>query len=204
MIAVIDYGVGNLYSLSSSLKYLGIDNIVTADKNKIDNSSAVILPGVGAFADAYKKLENGGLITAIERQVKQGKPVLGICLGMQMLFTKSLEYGEHSGLNFISGIVAPVSADLKQNVKVPHMGWNSLIFKKPSPLYKYVSEGEYVYFVHSYYAKNCENNTTATAFYGGTELTASAEKDNVFGTQYHPEKSGSTGLKILKAFCEIK
>ncbi|MCD7728926.1 MAG: imidazole glycerol phosphate synthase subunit HisH [Clostridia bacterium] len=204
MIAVIDYGVGNLYSLSSSLSFLGIENTVTADKNKINDASAVILPGVGAFSDAYAKLQAGGLIPVLESQVKAGKPLLGICLGMQMLFSKSLEYGEHKGLGYISGTVAPISPDLKQQVKVPHMGWNSLCFKKPSSLYKYVNDGEYVYFVHSFYAKECEESVIATAVYGGTELTASVERDNVFGTQYHPEKSGATGLKILRAFCELK
>ncbi|MCD8309232.1 MAG: imidazole glycerol phosphate synthase subunit HisH [Clostridia bacterium] len=203
MIAIVDYGVGNLYSLSSSLNYLGIENAVTSDKNAINNSSAIILPGVGAFADAYKKLENCDLIPLLNSQVKAGKPLLGICLGMQMLFDKSYEYGEHKGLGYISGIVAPLSADLNGQ-KVPHMGWNSLEFTRPSPLYKYVQNGGYVYFVHSYYAKECGGNTTAVAGYGGVKVTASVECGNVFGTQYHPEKSGAAGLKILKAFSEIK
>ncbi|MCD8373454.1 MAG: imidazole glycerol phosphate synthase subunit HisH [Clostridia bacterium] len=204
MIAIIDYGVGNLYSLSSSLKYLGIENAVTADKNKIEDASGVILPGVGAFADAMAKLQNTGLAPVLENQAKSGKPLLGICLGMQMLFSKSFEYGEHKGLGFIPGIVAPLSADLKRGAKVPHIGWNSLEFYKPSAIYKYINGGEYVYFVHSYYAKGCESDVTAAAMYEGVKITASVGKDNVFGVQYHPEKSGAAGLKILKAFCEIK
>lgn len=204
MIAVIDYGVGNLFSLSASLKYIGAQSEITADVNKIKNSSAIILPGVGAFADACKKLQNSGLIPVLREQAEEGKPMLGICLGMQLLFERSFEYGEHEGLGFIGGDVCPIAPDLKQKLKVPHMGWNSLIFKRPSPIYKYLSDGEYVYFVHSYYAKNCESSVTATCTYGGIELTASAERGNVFGTQFHPEKSGSTGLKILRAFSEIK
>lgn len=203
MIAVIDYSVGNLFSLSASLKYIGAESVVTADKNVIRSASAIILPGVGAFADAYKRLEDSGLIPVLEGEVKDGKPVLGICLGMQMLFEKSYEYGLHKGLGFIGGEVCPIADDLKEKLKVPHMGWNSLQFKKPSPLFKYLSGGEYVYFVHSYYAKNCAQSVTSVCTYGGAELTASAERENVYGTQFHPEKSGATGLKILKAFSEL-
>lgn len=204
MIAVIDYGVGNLFSLSASLKYIGAESAVTSDRSVIENSSAIILPGVGAFADAYKKLEESGLIPVLLKQVGRGKPVLGICLGMQLLFEKSYEYGEHAGLGLIPGEVCPIAPDLKERLKVPHMGWNSLCFKRPSLLYKYLSDGEYVYFVHSYYAKNCSDYTTASCLYGGAELTASAGRGNVFGTQFHPEKSGAAGLKILRAFSEIK
>lgn len=205
MIAVIDYGVGNLFSLSASLKYLGAENVVTSEKRKIEDASALILPGVGAFADAYAKLEECGLIPVLDREVKKGKPVLGICLGMQMLFDKSLEYGEHRGLSYIPGTVSPIAPDLDTPLKVPHMGWNCLnLTSKKSRLYKYTEEGEYVYFVHSYYAKDCLKSVTATAFYGGINLTASAEKENVFGTQFHPEKSGASGLKILRAFSEIR
>lgn len=204
MIAVIDYGVGNLFSLSASLKYIGADICVTSEKSVLENSSAIILPGVGAFADAAEKLGVRGLDEELRNQVKKGKPVLGICLGMQMLFDRSFEYGEHKGLGFIRGDVCPIAPDLKTAQKVPHMGWNSLRFVRPSPLFKYISEGDYVYFVHSYYAKNCSGGVTSTAAYGGIELTASAEHENVFGTQFHPEKSGAVGLKILRAFCEIK
>ena len=204
MIAVIDYGVGNLFSLAASLRYIGAESVVTADEKVINSASSVILPGVGAFADAKKKLVSCGLIPVLKRQVSEGKPVLGICLGMQLLFDKSFEYGEHEGLGFIRGEVRPIAYDLKEKLKVPHMGWNSLQIKRPSPLFRYISDGDYVYFVHSYYAANCTESVTATSFYGGLELTASAERENVFGTQFHPEKSGATGLKILRAFSEIK
>ena len=204
MIAVIDYGVGNLFSLTASLKYLGIENEVTADRGRLQSASAIILPGVGAFADAVAKLKAGGLAAALDGQVRAGKPVLGICLGMQMLFERSLEYGDHRGLGYIPGVVSPIAEELPAGCKVPHMGWNSLQISGNSPLYKYLSGGEYVYFVHSYHARGCDKFTTAAAEYCGAMLTASAERDNVYGTQFHPEKSGATGLKILRAFSEIK
>ena len=204
MIAVIDYGVGNLFSLTGSLRYIGAEIKVTAKRREIEDSSAVILPGVGAFGDAYARLEECGLVDVLLSQARSGKPMLGICLGMQMLFDCSFEYGEHRGLGLIKGDVCPIAPDLKQSVKGPHMGWNSLKFVRPSPLFRYISEGEYVYFVHSYYAKNCKEGITSAAEYGGVTLTASAENGNVFGTQFHPEKSGAAGLKILRAFSEIK
>ncbi|HIU61868.1 MAG TPA: imidazole glycerol phosphate synthase subunit HisH [Candidatus Coproplasma excrementigallinarum] len=203
MIAVIDYGVGNLFSLAASLKYIGAKSLVTADEKVIKDSSAIILPGVGAFADAYDKLEKSGLIPVIKEEVEGGKPLLGICLGMQLLFERSFEYGEHRGLGLIEGEVCPIEPDLKQKLKVPHMGWNSLSFVRPSPIYKYLTGGEYVYFVHSYYAKGCSGSVTATAEYGGIDITASVGRGNVFGTQFHPEKSGAVGLKILRAFSEL-
>ena len=150
MIAVIDYGVGNLFSLTGSLRYIGAEIKVTAKRREIEDSSAVILPGVGAFGDAYARLEECGLVDVLLSQARSGKPMLGICLGMQMLFDCSFEYGEHRGLGLIKGDVCPIAPDLKQSVKVPHMGWNSLKFVRPSPLFRYISEGEYVYFVHSY------------------------------------------------------
>lgn len=204
MIAVIDYGVGNLFSLAGSLRYIGAEIKVTAKRREIEDSSAVILPGVGAFGDAYARLEECGLVDVLLSQARSGKPMLGICLGMQMLFDCSFEYGEHRGLGLIKGDVCPIAPDLKQSVKVPHMGWNSLKFVRPSPLFRYISEGEYVYFVHSYYAKNCGEAVTSTAEYGGIRLTASVERGNVYGTQFHPEKSGAAGLKILRAFSELK
>ena len=203
-IAIVDYGAGNLMSVHNSLDFLGYENKIADTPEVIERAAGVILPGVGAFGDAYARLEECGLVDVLLSQARSGKPMLGICLGMQMLFDCSFEYGEHRGLGLIKGDVCPIAPDLKQSVKVPHMGWNSLCFKRPSPLYKYLSDGEYVYFVHSYYAKNCSDYTTASCLYGGTELTASAERGNVFGTQFHPEKSGAAGLKILRAFSEIK
>lgn len=202
MLAIIDYGVGNLFSLQSSLNYLGIENIITKDENALLSASRIILPGVGAFSDAAKKLKGSGLVDALYKSVKAGKPLLGICLGMQLLFDKSYEYGDHDGLGLVSGSVFDIRGDLTQDLKVPHMGWNSLEFKKQSPLLRYNEEGEYVYFVHSFYAKNCERDTVATSEYGVT-VTAAVARENVFGTQFHPEKSGDAGLKMLKAFSEI-
>ncbi len=202
MIAVIDYGVGNLFSLAASLKYIGAESVVTSDERTIRDSSAIILPGVGAFADAFAKLRRGGLARVIKEEAADGKPLLGICLGMQMLFERSFEYGEHEGLGLIPGEVRSI-APLTGALKVPHMGWNALDMRGHSPLYKYVSDGEYVYFVHSYSAQGCGGYVSATCSYGGAELTASAERGNVFGTQYHPEKSGAAGLKILRAFSEM-
>lgn len=203
MIAIIDYGVGNLYSLSSSLNYLGIDNVITDKAEDLAAADKIILPGVGAFQDAMDKLQKSALIPVIIKEVSQGKPLLGICLGMQMLFDKSYEYGEHKGLGLISGEVANMEADIKERLKVPHMGWNSLDILKDNPLLKYVKNGDYVYYVHSFYAKNCAQDTLATSFYGSIDLTGAVAKGNVYGTQFHPEKSGKVGLSILKAFAEI-
>lgn len=207
MIAILDYGVGNLFSLSASLKALGLSSVITDREEDLRSADRFILPGVGAFADARKKLENTGLIPVLKEEIAAGKSLLGICLGMQMLFEKSYEYGEHEGLSFLRGAVVPIADDLTEDLKVPHMGWNALEFRKPSPLMRYVSEGEYVYFVHSYYAKDCLFDTVATASYGNLALTAAVEgkygKGTVYGTQFHPEKSGSVGLSILRAFSEI-
>ena len=202
MIAVIDYGVGNLFSLTGSLNYLGLAATVTADASVIRNADRIILPGVGAFADAYAKLEATGLIEVIKEETARGKPLLGICLGMQLLFDRSFEYGEHRGLGLIGGDVCPIGDDLKEPLKVPHMGWNSLEIIKESPLLKYNANGDYVYYVHSYYAKNCNDSVIATSRYG-IEITGAVACGNVFGTQFHPEKSGKTGLKMLRAFAEI-
>ena len=202
MTAIIDYGVGNLFSLTSSFMKIGEEVIVTSDAETIKNAERIILPGVGAFCDAAKKLRDTGLVPIIAEEIEKGKPLLGICLGMQLLFDKSYEYGEYEGLGFIKGEIVPISDEVS-NLKIPHMGWNALSFTKESPIFKYINDGDYVYFVHSYYADNCKNNVTATSEYG-INLTASVQKDNVFGCQFHPEKSGETGLKILKAFCEMK
>lgn len=205
MIAIIDYGVGNLYSLKSSLDLLGIDAIVSRRESDIKKCKKIILPGVGAFADAAKSLAKYGLDELLIGEAKNGKPILGICLGMQLLFDKSFEYGEHCGLGLISGSVRPIADVVSTDFKTPHIGWNSLHFpgnKTKSPLFRYVNEGEFVYFVHSYYCADCDENVTAVAEYGAP-LTAAAENGNVFGCQFHPEKSGEVGMKILKAFNEF-
>ena len=201
MIAIIDYGVGNLFSLRSSLNKIGADTVVTADPAVIAKADKLILPGVGAFADAAKKLLDSGLDTVIKAEAAAGKPIMGICLGMQMLFEKSFEYGEHEGLGLLKGSVVPMEGSIPAGLKIPHIGWNALKFEKDSKLFKYIKEGDCVYFVHSFYATGCEDSLIATAEYG-EELTAAVAKDNVMGCQFHPEKSGDVGLNILRAFCE--
>lgn len=203
MIAIVDYGVGNLFSLKSSFAAIGADVIVTADKDEIENADKIILPGVGAFEDAAEKLRSSGLADFIREQADSGKPLMGICLGMQMLFEKSFEYGEHKGLGLIKGNVKPISDVIPEELKIPHIGWNALRFKKSSPLFKYISEGDHVYFVHSFYAADCDDAVIADTEYGAY-LTAAVADKNVFGCQFHPEKSGAVGLKILKAFAEMK
>lgn len=203
MIGIIDYGVGNLFSLQSSLKFIGQEAIVTGDKNEIEKSDALILPGVGAFGDAALKLQESGLVDTVLNEVKKGKKLLGICLGMQLLFDESLEYGSYKGLGLIPGKICPIEDVISKDLKVPQMGWNQLKFNKESNLFKYIKEGDFVYFVHSYYANTDNENIIATTEYGAS-LTAAVEKDNVMGCQFHPEKSGNVGLNILKAFCEMK
>ena len=203
MISIVDYGVGNLFSLSSSLKSIGADTVVTSDKQKILDSSAIILPGVGAFSDAQEKLKQSGLFELIIEEAKKGKKLLGICLGMQMLFEKSFEYGEFDGLGIIKGNIVPLEGKISPELKIPHIGWNSLELKNgKSDLFKYINNGDFVYFVHSYYAADCDENVIATSEYG-IDVTASVQKDNIYGCQFHPEKSGDVGLNILKAFCEM-
>lgn len=203
MIAIIDYGVGNLFSLKSSFAAIGAEVIVTADKEEIKKADSIILPGVGAFEDAAEKLRQTGLVEVIKEEVSRGKPLMGICLGMQMLFEKSFEYGEHDGLGLLKGNVRPISDVIPSDLKIPHIGWNSLIFKDNNPLFKYIKDGDHVYFVHSYYAADCASTVIATAEYGA-ELTAAVADKNIFGCQFHPEKSGAVGLNILKAFAEMK
>ncbi len=198
MIAIIDYGVGNLFSLESSVKKLGFECRVTSERGDIARADRIILPGVGAFGDAAKKLRALGLDNTIKREALEGKPLLGICLGMQLLFDRSFEYGEHEGLGLISGEVRPLFESVS-GLKIPHMGWNSLHILKKNPLFSLVDEGEYVYFVHSYHAVGCGESLSASCFYG-VDVTAAVQRENVFGVQFHPEKSGETGLKILKAF----
>lgn len=202
MTVIVDYGVGNLFSLKCSLAKIGEAAEISGDKDRILEADRIILPGVGAFADAAEKLEKSGLDNVVKYAAGSGVPVLGICLGMQLLFDKSYEFGEYKGLSLIKGAVKPIAPRIGKR-KVPHMGWNSLKFtEKPSRLYKYINNGDFVYFVHSFAAEECEASVTAYASYGA-RLTASVEEGNVFGTQFHPEKSGEIGLKILKAFCEV-
>ena len=204
MIAIIDYGVGNLFSLCSSLKSIGAEAVVTPDPAVIRAADRIILPGVGAFADAAAKLRATGLDRVLLEEAANGKKIMGICLGMQMLFEESHEYGIHKGLGLIPGRVVPMAGYIPEELKIPHIGWNPLILKGESkhPLLKYVEEGDCVYFVHSYFAADCNESVIATAEYG-RELTAAVAKGNVMGCQFHPEKSGKVGLAILKAFCEL-
>lgn len=203
MIAIVDYGVGNLFSLKSSFGALGVEAIVSGEKEVLERAEKLILPGVGAFEDAAAKLHSSGLDLVIKEAARKGTPILGICLGMQMLFEKSYEYGEHEGLGLIPGSVVPIRDVIPADLKIPHIGWNALHFTRSSDLLRYVQEGQCVYFVHSYYASGCADYTIATAEYGH-ELTAAVQNGNVYGCQFHPEKSGTVGLNILRAFCEVK
>ena len=203
MIALVDYGVGNLYSIEQSFRAIGAQVVVTADPQVLRTAEKIILPGVGAFGEAMDKLRNSGLAEVVVELAKAGKPLLGICLGMQLLFDEGYEYGVHKGLGLISGSIRPVGDVIPEGYKVPHMGWNALQFKKQSRLFANIKDGDYVYFVHSYYGADCQEDTIAVAEYGAL-LTAAVEKGNVFGCQFHPEKSGRVGLEILRAFCEMR
>jgi len=202
MVAIIDYGVGNLFSLRSSLREIGAEAVVTSDEKVIAEADRIILPGVGAFEDAARKLRESGMADVVKKEAAAGKPVMGICLGMQLMFDVGYEYGVHEGLGLIRGSVRPIADVIPEGYKIPHIGWNLLKFKKESPLFKYIKEDDYVYFVHSYYAAECDESVIAVTEYGA-ELTAAVANGNVYGCQFHPEKSGSTGLKILKAFAEL-
>lgn len=203
MIAIIDYGVGNLFSLSASLRHIGCEPIVTSDSAVIKQASRVVLPGVGAFGDAADKLKQSGLFTAVQEYAASGRPLLGICLGMQLLFETSYEYGTHAGLALIPGTVESLTPDIRPGLKVPQMGWNGLQLCQPDdPLLQNVQPGDCVYFVHSYYAKHCEAYTVATVEYD-TDVPAIVRNENVWGCQFHPEKSGAVGLSILRAFSEV-
>ena len=202
MIAIVDYGVGNLFSLRSSLAKLGLEAVVTADPEVLRKADRLILPGVGAFADAMAKLEATGLVPVLQEEART-KPLLGICLGMQLLFERSYEYGTHAGLGLIPGEVCPLEPDLTdKSLKVPQIGWNALHIVREDPLFRYIQEGEYVYYVHSYYAKSCAESTLAVSEYS-IPVTGAVRCGKVYGTQFHPEKSGDTGLRILKAFAEL-
>ena len=203
MVAIIDYGVGNLFSLRSSFAAIGVEAEVTSDPETIRRADRLVLPGVGAFEDAAAKLRATGMDRTVKEEAARGKPLLGICLGMQMLFERSFEYGEHEGLGLLKGEIRPIAERIPAGLKIPQMGWNALKIVRESPLLKYTREGEYVYFVHSYSAVNCDDSLVAVTEYGA-DLTAAVGKGNVFGCQFHPEKSGDAGLRILKAFCETE
>ena len=203
MIAIIDYGVGNLFSLTCSFQSIGADICVTAAPEVIAKADRIVLPGVGAFEDAARKLRESGLDEVIKKECANGKPLLGICLGMQMLFEKSYEYGEHEGLGLIKGNIRPISDVIPDELKIPHIGWNALAFgAEKDELFKYLEEGDFVYFVHSYYGADCEESVIAKTEYGAP-ITAAVRNKNVCGVQFHPEKSEKVGLNILRAFCEI-
>lgn len=203
MIAIVDYGVGNLFSLKSSLARIGREGVITDSEEVLLSAGCIILPGVGAFGDAADKLRAKGLDRVVIKAAEMGIPILGICLGMQLLFEKGYEYGEHDGLGLIEGGVYPLDADIPADLKIPHIGWNSLTFSEENcPIFKYIQDGDFVYFVHSYYAKYSDHICAFTDY--GTRVAAAAHKNNVYGCQFHPEKSGETGLNILKAFCELE
>ena len=200
MVGIIDYGVGNLFSLCSSFKGIGVEAFVSGDAAELAKADRLVLPGVGAFEDAARKLRASGLDVFVKEQAAAGKPLLGICLGMQMLFEKSFEYGEHEGLGLLKGQVVPMAGKLPTELKIPHMGWNSLEVKQGRLLT--AVDGQFVYFVHSFFASGCEDSLAAVTEYG-IPITAAVEKGNIFGCQFHPEKSGNVGLSILKTFCEV-
>ena len=204
MIAIVDYGVGNLFSLRSSFSAIGAEAVVTSRAEDLRAADRIVLPGVGAFGDAADKLRRSGLDVPLCEEARAGKPLLGICLGMQLLFEKSYEYGEHAGLALLPGAIRPIAARIPAGYKIPHIGWNALRFTQPvSPLFCHIHDGDYVYFVHSFAAEDCGECVIATAEYGAP-LTAAAARGNVYGCQFHPEKSGAVGLAILRAFCETE
>ena len=203
MVGIIDYGVGNLFSLRSSFEAVGEQAFVSGDPEALGRADRLILPGVGAFGDAAAKLRESGLDRFVQEQAVAGKPLMGICLGMQLLFEKGYEYGEHEGLGLLRGAVVPMKGVLPAGLKIPHIGWNALHFRQPEcPVFKNIREGDHVYFVHSFYAEGCADSLAATAEYG-VELTAAVARERIFGCQFHPEKSGPVGLAILKAFSEV-
>lgn len=203
MTAIVDYGVGNLFSLRSSLRCLGLETEVTGEAERLRAADRIILPGVGAFGDARAKLDETGLVPVLLEEAER-KPLLGICLGMQLLFDRGFEYGEHPGLGLIPGEVAFLGEDLADKaLKIPHMGWNSLEIVKDDPLFRYFQDGEYVYYVHSFYARNCQGSTLGVSRYGNVAVTGAVRRGNVWGTQFHPEKSGDAGLRLLRAFAEL-
>jgi len=202
MIAIIDYGMGNLRSVQKGFEKVGHDAVVTNDPAVIRSASKVVLPGVGAFEDAIAELKHRGLVDSIHEAIDSGKPFLGICLGLQLLFDKSYEHGVHEGLGIIPGEV--VKFELPPEYSVPHMGWNQLYFKRKPPIFEDIEDGEYFYFVHSFYVvPKLEEDVAVESDYGG-KFCAAIWRDNLFATQFHPEKSQSKGLQVLKKFGELK
>ena len=202
MVTIVDYGVGNLFSLKSSLAFLGEQAQVTGDPEVIASAERILLPGVGAFGDAADKLRSLGLDTLLRQRAQAGVPIMGICLGMQMLLQGSEEYGYHEGLGMIPGTVKPIRDVIPEDLKIPHIGWNALQFPgEKHPIFRHIKEGDHVYFVHSFYGADCGDAVIAATEYGAP-LTAAVGKGNVVGCQFHPEKSGSVGLAILRGFCE--
>ena len=202
MIAIVDYGVGNLFSLEASFKKIGVKTVVTSDREVLEAADKIVLPGVGAFGDAIDKLRQGGLDEVVINEAKKGKPLIGICLGMQLLFEEGHEFGVHKGLGLLKGRVVSMKGVVPDDLKIPQIGWNNLKIKKDCPIFKYIADGDHVYFVHSFYADGCRDSLAAVTDYGA-EITAAVGKDNVFGCQFHPEKSGDVGLNILRAFAEL-
>ncbi len=202
MTAIVDYGVGNLFSLAASFRKIGVETVVTGSREELERADKIVLPGVGAFGDAAEKLKSSGLDRVVVGEARKGKPLLGICLGMQLLFEEGLEFGVHRGLGLLRGSVVPMREILPPQLKIPQIGWNRLIFKKESPLFRYTEDGAFVYFVHSYYASRCEDSLLAVTEYGA-EITAAVGSGCVFGCQFHPEKSGEVGLAILRGFSEL-
>jgi glutamine amidotransferase len=202
VIAIIDYGVGNLFSLVSSFKKIGADPVISSDPSVLRSADKLILPGVGAFRDAIEKLKDSGLDSVVYEAVREGKPLMGICLGMQLLFESSMEHGQWQGLGILKGKVMPLEGYIPEELMIPHIGWNALSLRGSSPLLKYVKDGDHVYFVHSYHASECDGSVIATAEYG-RDITAAVAQGNVYGCQFHPEKSGEVGLAILRAFLEL-
>ena len=202
MTVIVDYGVGNLFSLKSSFAFIGEKVIVSGDPQVIASAERLLLPGVGAFADAATKLRENSLDKLLVAKANEGTPLMGICLGMQMLFEKSFEYGEHDGLSLIGGNIRSIGEQIPADLKIPQIGWNALNFNgKKHPIFRYIKDGDFVYFVHSYAGVDCADDTIATTEYGAP-LTAAVARGNVCGCQFHPEKSGKVGLAILKGFCE--
>jgi len=201
MIAIIDYGVGNLFSLAASFRKIGAETVVTSDREVIARADRVILPGVGAFGDAARKLRESGLDKAVIEEAGKGKPVIGICLGMQLLFDYGEEFGHHEGLGLLRGRIVPMKGMIPSDYKIPHIGWNKLDIKREIPLFRHIKNGDYVYFVHSFYAEGCGDALVATTEYGA-DLTAAVAMNNVMGCQFHPEKSGEVGLNILRGFLD--